>query len=123
MRRCSASFSRCLRARFGDRGLEELDRVTSRIFHEDLLAADARDDVVAEAGAALAQPGNDRLDVFDLELEAIPPSWLGQAPVGHCLPAARPTSGCAEYEPQVPVGEHANVGAGCMSSWKPSCRQ
>src|SRR4051812_22540735 len=52
--------SRCLRASFRGRWPRRLDRVASRVFHEDLPTVDAGDEVVAEAGAVLAQLSDDQ---------------------------------------------------------------
>ena len=46
----------------GDRRLEEFDRVARRIFHEDLFAANAGDDLVAEPDSVFAQARDGRLD-------------------------------------------------------------
>src|SRR5579864_5719438 len=97
---------RCSEPRFGDRRLEKLDRVARWIFHEDLLAADAGDDLVAEASSTLAQARDRCLEVVDLELEAVPPSWFRQRPVGHRLPASGSAARRAEDQAQVAAREH-----------------
>jgi hypothetical protein len=68
-------------------GSEELDGVAGRILGEDLLAADARHDVVAQAHSRLAQRSDRGFHVFDLDREAVPaagsccrPSGIGCPP-------------------------------------------
>src|SRR6185295_2599204 len=48
-------------------GLEELDRVARRVLEQDLVAADADDDLVAEARAGGAQLVDHPLEVVDLQ--------------------------------------------------------
>src|SRR5262249_25028564 len=70
-----------LEPRLVDPRLEELDRIPGRVFDEDLPAADAVDDVVAEARARGAQLRHQRLDVLHFELKAVPATRLGHRPV------------------------------------------
>ena len=58
-----------LEARFLDRRLEQLDRVARRVLDEDLLAADAGDDLVAKPRPAIPQLRDQRLEVADIEAE------------------------------------------------------
>src|SRR5690349_17182519 len=102
----AASAGRAVEPGFVAGWLEQLDRVTRGVFDQDLLAADAGDDVVAEADAGLAQTLDGRLDVGHLEREAVPAAGLGHRPVGHRRAAARAAAGGAQDEPQVAVGEH-----------------
>ena len=95
---------------FVDRRLEQLDRVAARVLDQDLLAADALDDVVAKARPVLAQVGDDRLEVGDLELKAVPPAGRRQRAVGHRLAAAGSAAGRGQDQPQVAVREHRERG-------------
>src|SRR3954468_21333949 len=62
--------------RFFDGGLEQLDRVAGGIFDEDLPTPDAFDDVVAEAGTVGPQARHERVEILDLEREAVPSAGL-----------------------------------------------
>ena len=95
----------------GEGRLEQLDWVAARILDQDLLAADAGDDVVAEAGAVLAQIGDDRVDVGDLELKAIPSAGRRHRAVGHGLTTTGPAARGAENEPEVAAREHREAWA------------
>ena len=73
---------------------------------------------------ALAQLRDQRLEVGDLELEAVPAAGRGQRAVRHRLPrrrARRPARSAASR--RSPLESIANGGAGCITSWKPSCPQ
>ena len=101
--------------------LEELDRVAGRVLDQDLPAADAVDDVVAEPRAGLAERVDGRVEVVHLQLEAVPAAGLGTAcRRASAAPPPRPAAGRAEHEPQVAAASIANVGAGCMTSLNPS---
>jgi hypothetical protein len=58
----------------------ELDRFAQGVLEQDLAAAPPRDDVVREAGPALAQRLDLALEVGDLDLDAIPAPGLGSGP-------------------------------------------
>src|SRR3954454_946097 len=89
------------------RRLEELDRVARGVLDQDLLAADACDDLVPEGRARLAQFLHRRLEILDLELEAVPAAGLGHCAGWHRLTAAaRPSAGRAQRQPQVAASEH-----------------
>jgi hypothetical protein len=60
------------RAPSGAGGLEELDRVARRVLEQDLLAARAADDVVAERQAGGAQLLDVGGDVLNDEVEPVP---------------------------------------------------
>jgi hypothetical protein len=70
------------------RRLEELDGVAGRIVEEDLLAAEAGYDVVAESRTRLAERLNRVFEIVDLEQKAIPAAWLRFATVRHRLGGA-----------------------------------
>ena len=101
--------------------LEELDRIAGRILDEDLLAPDAGDDLVAESGALLAQPGHrsPRCPRPRAGSGSSPPG-CGQCPVGHRRPPPGPPPGALSTRRRSPCESIAKVGAGCMSSWNPS---
>src|SRR5215203_2086972 len=67
----------------GAGGLEELDRVARGVFEQDLPAAGAADDVVAERQAGGPQPLDLGRDVVDDEVDAVPASRLRGAAVWH----------------------------------------
>src|SRR4051812_22559225 len=64
-------------------GLEELDRVPRWVVDDDLLAARALDHLVAEAHVGGAEAFDLGVDVVDDQVDAVPASRLGLAPVGH----------------------------------------
>src|SRR5260221_14540574 len=86
--RCSLQVS-SVRARLEPRlvndRLEQLHRVARWVVDQDLLAADAGDDVVAELGARFAQNPNEPLEVGNFDREAFPAAGFGPAAVGHWL--------------------------------------
>src|ERR687898_1237409 len=84
----------------GADGLEELDRVAGRVLEQHLAAAPPRDDVITEAGSALAQRLNLALEVRDLDLDAIPAPGLRTTAIGHRLSRAA-RAGLIEEQPQV----------------------
>src|SRR5215216_3995891 len=69
--------------RLGAGGLEELDRVAGGIVEQDLLAARAADDVVAEAQPRGSQPLDFAGEVLDDQVDAVTAAGLGCAPVRH----------------------------------------
>src|ERR1700735_515244 len=69
--------------------LEELDGVARRVVNDDLLAADAGDDLVAEPDAASSQFLDRGSEVSDLDAEAVPASRLLHPAVGHWRAAPR----------------------------------
>src|SRR6185437_11676857 len=87
-----------------------LDRIPGRVFDEDLLPTDAGHDLVAEARAGVAQPRDQRLDVLDLELEAVPATGLGHAPVRHRRAAPWSASRRAQHEAEIAAREHREGG-------------
>src|SRR6185312_10434789 len=106
VRRHRRAARRQLELRFVDGGLEQLDRIPGRVLDEDLLAADAGHDLVTEAGAGVTELRDQRLDVLDLELEAVPATGLRHPPVRHRLPAAARSARRAQHEAEVAAGEH-----------------
>src|SRR6266567_3097361 len=86
--------------------LEELDRVAGRVLDQDLLPADAGDDVVTEPDAVVAQPGHGGSQVADLDHEPVPAPGLRQRAVRHGLAAAWPAARDADRQAQVTEGQH-----------------
>src|SRR6185437_4960832 len=93
-------------------GLEQLDGVPRGVLDEDLLAAHAGDDLVAEPGALRPECADETLKVGDLEGEAVPPSGRWPGAVGHGLAAARASAGRAEHQAQVTPGQHGEGRSG-----------
>src|SRR5688500_15119534 len=69
-------------------GLEQLDRVARRVVEQDLAAAGATDDVVANPEAGGPEPVDLGVDIGHDEVDAVPAPWLRCTPVGH-RPAGR----------------------------------
>src|SRR5918994_5477007 len=90
-------------------GLEKFDGVAGRVLEQDLLAAPAAYDLVAEARPSIAHALDFAGEVPDLELDAVPASGLGSAPVGHGLP--RPSGPRrVQQQLQVPPREGREAG-------------
>src|SRR5262245_54027064 len=83
------------------RGFKEFDGIAGRIVDEDLLAAHPGDDLVSEVDSRLAQRLDFARQVVDLELDAIPPTWLGLATIGHGLGGSSGAAGRAQQEAEV----------------------
>jgi hypothetical protein len=66
--------------------LEHLDQVAGGILHQDLLAAGAGHDVVAERHAVRSEPVDLGVDVGDDEVDPVPPPGSGLLAVGHGTP-------------------------------------
>src|SRR5919197_2596674 len=64
------------------RGFEQLDRVAGRVLEQDLPDADAGGTVVAEADAGAAQGLDRRVEVSDLDQDAVPSPGRRQRAVG-----------------------------------------
>src|SRR4051794_12494259 len=82
-------------------GLEEFDRVAGRILEQDLRAAVAAHDLVAEPPAGGFEFRDRGRQVLDFDPDAIPAAWRGELAVGHSLTGptgARPV----EQQPQCP---------------------
>jgi hypothetical protein len=87
--------------------LEQLDRVTRRVFDNRLSAADAFDHVAAEGDARTTELRRRCGDVAYLNGEAIPATRLWRTAVRERRPAADVlTSGGAQYQPKVATGQH-----------------
>ena len=72
---------------------------------------------------AVAQLLDRRVEVVDLEREAVPAAGRGHRAVGHRLAAAAgPPPGALSTSRRSPRESIAKVGAGCMTSLKPRCR-
>ena len=82
-------------------GLEKLDRVPVRILEQDLLAAGALDDLVAERRAVFAEPLDRAGDVVNFEHQAIPATGLRRSSVGH----GPGRGGCRAGQPEAQVAE------------------
>ena len=77
-------------------GLEQLYRITILVFHEDLLATNAADNLVAELNSGPCKSLDSGFQVIDLDDDAIPTARLSLASVGHRF--ARRGLGVAEPE-------------------------
>src|SRR6476619_4708937 len=80
-------------------GLKQLDRVAGGVVEQDLLAAGAADDVVAEVHAFAAEALDLGCYVIDDEVNAVPAAGRRLRAVGH-RPAGRALR-AAEEQPQV----------------------
>ena len=78
------SLRRAVELGLGQDRLEQLDGVAGRVVDQDLLAADAGHDVVAEVRARAAERVDERGEIVDLEREAVPAAGLRHA----CRPAS-----------------------------------
>src|SRR5262245_12981310 len=87
------------------RGFEQLDRVAGRVVEQDLPDGDAGGPVVAEADAGAAQGLDRRVEVGDLDQDAVPPSGRRQRAVGQRV-AAPVGAGDVQQEPQVAPVQH-----------------
>ena len=65
------------------RGLKYFDYVPGGVLEQDLFAARADDDVVAECRPGIAESGDFGLDVVDKEVDAVPAAGFGFTSVGH----------------------------------------
>src|SRR5215212_5120465 len=81
-------------------GLEKFDGVAGRVLEQDLLAAPALDDLIAEASPRVAYGLNLVGEVVDLQLDAVPAARLGPPAVGHGLARSAGT-GLVQQEAQV----------------------
>src|SRR5690606_26099263 len=111
-KRCAWGSGRCAsRSRRSPSRLEELDRVAGRIVEEDLGAARAGDDLGgAEAHAGGTEPFDLRLEVGDLDVEAIPAARLLLAAVGERALAGAAVS--AQQEPHAVARQRGEGGRG-----------
>jgi hypothetical protein len=99
--------------------LEELDDVAGGILEQDLGAARAGDDVVAERRSRLAQPANFGIDLVDDEVGAVPAAGPGLAPSGIGRPAE--LVGPLSSSRRLPRRTSANAGAKSDSTPNPRC--
>src|SRR5262245_6569400 len=90
--------------------LEQLDGVARRILDDDLLAAHARDYVVAEARAPRLEPLHRRLEVVHLDREAVPATGRLLRAVRHGLAASPGGIRRAEHEAKLAPLEHGEGG-------------
>src|SRR5215208_6501007 len=90
-------------------GLEKFDGVAGRVLEQDLLAASAADDLVAEVRPRVAQILNLAGEAVDLQLDAVPAARLGLAPVGHGL-ACSASAGLVQQEAQAASREDRETG-------------
>ena len=121
-RRCfPCRSSRSSSVSFPSRGpwLEKLDRIARRVVDQDLRAARALDDVVAEREPGLTQALHFGRDVVDQQMDAIPAPGPGLSSVRHRAGrrALRPT----EEQPEIAPLHVGEAGAWSVSSSKPKC--
>src|SRR5450755_4999198 len=102
----------CGERRFGTRRFEQLDWIAAGVVEEDLFAADAGHDVVAEVGAGVSKRPHRRCEIRDFEHESVPASGLGVGSVWHRLAAAATGAWCAENEAEVVAFEHRECRGG-----------
>lgn len=93
---------------------KQLDQVAGRVLEEDLLATLTADDVAAEAGPCLTQPGYGHVEVVDVDLGAVPTSRLGPVFVGLALPNPPPPPGVFSSKRKLPRCSIAKPGTGCI---------
>jgi SAM-dependent methyltransferase len=86
--------------------LEQLHGIARRVLGDDLPAARSAHDVVAESHATVMELPDERIEVGDLDREAVPAARRRHRPVRHRLTAARPAARRAEHQAQVATGEH-----------------
>ncbi len=92
--------------RLGDGRLEQLDRVAGGVLDQDLLAADAGDDVVAEAGACSRNPATVASRSETSSWKRFQPPGAGSGPVGHGLTSSGAAAGSAQHEAKIAAREH-----------------
>ena len=90
-------------------GFEKLDGVAGGILEQDLLAAPALDDLIAEASPRVSFGPNLPGEVVDLQLDAVPAARLGLPAVGHGL-ACTASAGLVQQEAQVASREDRETG-------------
>src|SRR5215813_10956778 len=79
--------------------LEELDRISRRVFQQNLRSSGSGDDIVAETDPGTAEAGHLSFEVVDDKVDAVPTAGSGPPPVRH-RPAGRARRPTQE-EPQV----------------------
>src|SRR6185437_7364101 len=82
-------------------GLKELHRVARRIVEQNLIAANAVDDLVPKVDALLLEAIDHRRQVVDFDLEAVPSARCGARTVGHGARASPFADGSAEQETEI----------------------
>src|SRR5918995_2574391 len=90
--------------------LEQLDWIAGGVLEQDLLATRPADDVVAERQTGGPQPLDVGRDVLDDEVDPVPASRPGRAPVGHRPPGRARRS--AQQQPQVAAHDVGERGGG-----------
>src|SRR5919107_4127570 len=76
----------CLEARPSkSEGLKQLDRISRRIVHEDLLASVASHDVIAKSHSRSPQFLNSGFEIIDFDLYSVPTAGTGELTIRHCL--------------------------------------
>src|SRR5918992_2688223 len=90
-------------------GFEKFDGVAGGVLKQDLLAASAADDLVAEVRLRVAQRLDLAGEIVNLKLDAVPAAWLRIAPVGHGLARSAGT-GLVEQEAQVASRDDRETG-------------
>src|SRR5436190_14279258 len=101
-----------LNARLTLMRLEELHRVTGGVLEQDLIAADAVQDLAAEGGPGRLEPLDLAGEVRDLELEAVPTTGLGPAAIGQGLPSPALPARRAQQQAQRAAREHRELRRG-----------
>ena len=86
--------------------LEELHRIPGRVVHQDLLATNACDDVVAEMRPDTAQLLYNTRQIGNFDHEAVPAARRRHRAVRHCLSTTRAAAGSAEHKSKVASRQH-----------------
>jgi hypothetical protein len=94
------------------RRLEQFEGIAGRVLEQDLFAAEPSYDVIAERYSSRAERCNFTLEILDLELDAVPTTWLGFASVQHRLSGA--TWATSRIEQEAQISPHQNGKAGCQ---------
>jgi hypothetical protein len=98
-------------------GLEQLNRVTGWILQQDLLAAIADHDLVAEASSRGFEPRNGCRQVLDLDADPVPAAWGGELAVGHGLSGSA-SAWSVEQQPKRPTRDVRKPGRGLQIELK-----
>src|SRR5918998_5521926 len=92
-------------------GFEKFDGVAGGVLKQDLFAAPALDDLIAQASPRVTYGLNLVGEVVDLQLDAVPAARLGPPAVGHGLARSAGT-GLVQQEAQVASREDRETGGG-----------
>ncbi len=91
---------------FGAKRLEQFDRISRRIFENDLFAANPSDDGVPKVSSHLAKRFDHPLKVSYFNREAIPPARLLLGAIGHRLATTACGVRCTQDKPKVAPRQH-----------------